>query len=137
MPDYIFVYGTLRRGIESPMAVVFGRYCEYISDAYMMGRLYQVGAYPGAIETDNPAEKIYGEVYRVSNSDLLMPLLDGYEGCSNEEVRPHEYLRKKLCIQCLTGEELYAWVYLYNHDVSSLSLIASGDYRAYIETDQR
>lgn len=41
---------------------------------------------------------------------------------------PHEYSRKQLSIELIGGGSVVAWVYLYNHDVSKLQQILSGDY---------
>ncbi len=115
------------------MAAVFKHYCEYVSDAFIGARMYDLGAYPGVIESDKPAEKVLGEVYRISDSEQLLPELDRYEGCSSENIEPHEYYRKKILIRCLNGDEVTAWIYLYNHSVRASKLIVSGDYIRHIQ----
>ena len=126
--EFIFVYGTLRRDTATPMSYLLAQHCGYFSEGYMQGRLYQVEGYPGAIESDNPKDRVYGEVYSLVNPSLILPELDNYEECTNKFPEPHEYTRKKLPISLIGGACITAWVYVYNHSVSNLMRIKSGDY---------
>jgi gamma-glutamylcyclotransferase (GGCT)/AIG2-like uncharacterized protein YtfP len=58
----------------------------------------------------------------------VLPRLDEYEEGSDNFSLPHEYSRKPLSIELVGGEPVVAWVYLYNHDISKLQLIISGNY---------
>lgn len=135
--EFIFVYGTLRRATATRMYDVLARHCEYFSDAYMQGKLYQVNGYPGTIESDNPKDKVYGEVYGIMNRCLLLPELDDYEACTDKFPEPHEYSRKKLPITLSDGGCITAWVYVYNHSVSNLMPINSGDYLNVINSSKQ
>ena len=126
--EFIFVYGTLRRQSTSNMRAVLARYCEYCSDGVIHGKLFEVRDYPGAIESSDVNDKVYGELYRMLDRKRALALLDDYEECSNRFPLPHEYSRKRLPIALPGGDSVVAWVYLYNHDVSKLQQIASGDY---------
>ena len=128
--EFIFVYGTLRKALVSSMAHVLTRHCEYVSLGEIQGRLYDLGQYPGAIESLNLGERVKGEIYRITHPELALPVLDDYEECSDDYPQPHEYLRRKITVRLPTGEGVLAWVYLYNHDVSSLTRIELGDYVA-------
>jgi gamma-glutamylcyclotransferase (GGCT)/AIG2-like uncharacterized protein YtfP len=48
--EFIFVYGTLRKEAATNMYSVLARHCEYFSDGYFYGKLYEVNNYPAAIE---------------------------------------------------------------------------------------
>lgn len=130
--EFIFVYGTLRKETATSMYHVLARHCEYFSEGYMHGKLYEVNGYPGAVESENPNDKIYGELYRIGNSGLVFPLLDEYEECTDKYPEPHEYIRKKLTISLSGVGSIAAWVYVFNHDISNLIQIESGDYLKYI-----
>jgi len=119
------------------MATLFADSCEYVTDACVQGRLYDVGTYPAAIESTNPAQKVYGEVYRILRRDMLLAALDDYEGCSDKYSKPHLYQRKQLTVSGLNGDEIVAWIYLYNYSVNGLRRIESGDYMRYIEAHRR
>lgn len=131
--EFIFVYGTLRKETTTSMYYMLARHCEYFSDGYMQGKLYEVNGYPGAVESDNPNDKVYGEIYKIISSELVLPRLDDYEECTNKYPEPHEYIRKKLPISLSGGGCVKAWVYLFNHNASNLVQIESGDYLNYLK----
>lgn len=135
--EFIFVYGTLRKETATSMYHMLARHCEYFSDGHMQGKLYEVNGYPGAIESDNPNDKVYGELYRIVSNGLVLPELDEYEECTDQYPEPHEYIRKKLPISLFGGGSTTAWVYVFNHDVSNLMQIESGDYLNYLNALKR
>ena len=127
MMEFIFVYGTLRKQSTSTMNHVLAQHCRYVAEGYLQGKLYEVNAYPAAIDSDNPNDKVYGEVYELTDSTLLLEL-DTYEECTDQFPKPHEYLRKKRLITLFDGRSVTAWVYIFNHTVLNLIPIVSGDY---------
>lgn len=126
--EFIFVYGTLRKETATSMYRVLARYCEYFSEGYIQGRLYEIDSYPGVIESDNPNERVKGELYRLNDCKHVLSQLDEYEECSDAYPQPHEYVRKQVLVSLEGGGSVMAWVYIYNKDVSSHQLIESGDY---------
>ena len=126
--EFIFVYGTLRKQMASDMHHVLAKHCDYFSDGVMHGRLYEVCGYPGAIESSDTKDKVSGELYKMHDRKLVLARLDEYEECSDRFPMPHEYSRKPVAIELSGGDSVVAWVYLYNHDVSKLQQIFSGDY---------
>jgi gamma-glutamylcyclotransferase (GGCT)/AIG2-like uncharacterized protein YtfP len=130
--EFIFVYGTLRKETATNMNDILTRYSDYFSAGYLQGKLYEVNGYPAAIESNNPQDKVYGEIYKIRNSRLLLPELDTYEECTRQFPEPHEYIRKKLIITLLDGSHISAWVYIFNHNVQNLMPISSGDYLNYL-----
>lgn len=131
--EFIFVYGTLRKETATVMYYVLARHCEYFSDGYMQGKLYEIDGYPGAIESDNEEDKVKGEVYKIVDRDQVLPKLDEYEECTENFPQPHEYIRKKLLVSLIGGGAVSAWVYVFNHDVLPLTQIISGDYLSYLK----
>ncbi len=132
MSEWLFVYGTLRRTIKSPMAAVLGRDAIYVGRAFMRGRLYEVGPYPAASESAAADDKVFGELWRIQQPTPLFKQLDDYEECSAQYPQPHEYVRKVLPVTRDSGEILLAWCYVYNLDTSGLQRIMSGDYLDFI-----
>ena len=108
------------------------RNCSYVGEGYMNGKLYEVAGYPGAVESTELNDKVVGEVYKIVNHNVL-PVLDEYEECTDSFPKPHEYVRRKIPVYLLNGEKLFAWVYLYNLEISKLKLIQSGDYLDYVK----
>jgi gamma-glutamylcyclotransferase (GGCT)/AIG2-like uncharacterized protein YtfP len=126
--EFIFVYGTLLKQMASSMYDVLAGYSEFFSVGAMRGILYEVSGYPGAIESREGNDKVFGELYKMLDQKLVLARLDDYEECSDKFPVPHEYIRKQLSIELSGGGSVVAWVYLYNHDVSKLQQIMSGNY---------
>jgi len=126
--EFLFVYGTLRKQSASNMSHLIASHCEYFSYGAMHGTLYEVCGYPGAIESCDTNDKVSGELYKMHDRKLVLNRLDEYEECTDLFPTPHEYSRKQLSIELIGGGSVVAWVYLYNHDVSKLQQIISGDY---------
>jgi gamma-glutamylcyclotransferase (GGCT)/AIG2-like uncharacterized protein YtfP len=131
--EFIFVYGTLRKTIAIGSYDVLARYSDYFADGYLQGKLYEVNGYPAAIESNNPQDKIYGELYKMADSRLVLPALDAYEECTPHDQEPHEYRRKQLTVSLCNGGNVIAWAYIFNHEVTDLTRIKSGDYLHYLD----
>lgn len=101
--QYVFVYGTLRRGQERDInrlqpAPIF------ISNSPILGTLYDLGSYPGV--RLGGLNLVQGEVYQITLE--LERQLDEIE-----EVWPQqtgEYVRRQVMVQC-AGRELMCLVY--------------------------
>lgn len=128
---YIFVYGTLRRGGNADMHALLTRYSEYVATAKVQGKLYALQTYPAMVESEKMTDQVLGELYKITDSRKLFALLDDYEECSEKFPLPHEYSRKQLPVKLVSGEQVRAWVYLYNRDVANLERIRCADYMKY------
>ena len=126
--EFIFVYGTLRKESSSSMSQVLGSHCDFYSPGNMQGKMYEVLGYPGVIESDNPEDVVYGDVYKIKTPEILLPIIDEYEECTDSFTQPHEYIRKKMPVSLPEGRSISAWIYIYNHDVAGFKRIKSGDY---------
>ena len=63
--DRLFVYGTLMRGFDHPMAQLLSRSADFLGEARCRGRLYLVKHYPGLVLSDDAADIVFGELYRL------------------------------------------------------------------------
>ena len=124
--DRLFVYGTLMRGFDHPMAKLLSRSADFIGEAKCRGRLYRVKHYPGLVESEDPADAVFGEVYRLRERDALLREFDMYEACGEGFAQPTEYVRKMLTVTLGDGSASEAWSYVYNWQVARLPRIASG-----------
>ena len=131
--EFLFVYGTLRKGFLSPFDERMAQHCKFYADATMQGILFDVTGYPGAVTSTNPANRIVGELYTLKRAQQLWPHLDHYEHCSNAFPKPHEYVRKKTPISPRTGKDVNAWTYLFNWKTGGLLQIKSGDYLNHLK----
>ncbi|MGY3235832.1 gamma-glutamylcyclotransferase (GGCT)/AIG2-like uncharacterized protein YtfP [Bradyrhizobium sp. USDA 4472] len=124
--DRLFVYGTLMRGFDHPMARLLAQHADFLGEASCRGRLVLVKHYPGLLLSDAPTERAYGELFRLRAGDELLRELDMYEACGEGFPEPTEYLRMLIDVTGADGATEKAWTYVYNWPVIGLPPIASG-----------
>jgi gamma-glutamylcyclotransferase (GGCT)/AIG2-like uncharacterized protein YtfP len=124
--DLLFVYGTLMRGFDHPMARLLSRNADFIGEAQCRGRLYRVKHYPGLVSSGDETKIVHGELYRLHRPEQLLREFDMYEACGEGFAEPTEYVRRLLPVMMDNGATDQAWTYLYNWPVAHLPLIASG-----------
>jgi gamma-glutamylcyclotransferase (GGCT)/AIG2-like uncharacterized protein YtfP len=124
--DRLFVYGTLMRGFDHPMAQLLSRGADFVGAARCRGRLYLVKHYPGLVTSADPADIVFGEVYRLRQPAELLPEFDMYEACGEGFAEPTEYVRRLLPVTLADEQAEEAWTYLYNWPVTHLPRIVSG-----------
>ncbi len=129
MPEHLFVCGTLRSGlVPEEVAGLMGS-MRQIGAASVRGRLYDLGEFPGAVLDPNCEAKIIGEVYRLPDDDATLAALDAYEGI--DSLSSNMFVRRRAEITLEGGETLECWIYVYNWEIASATLIANGDYVVY------
>ena len=117
----IFVYGTLKGSLPKNMLVGSGK---------IKGRLFDLGFYPGAIESDDGI--IQGEIYSVDEKTLHQ--FDGYEGYKNNDPFNSLFYRKVVTATTYDCKEVSVHVYFYNihgelgHLIESKKEILSGNW---------
>jgi gamma-glutamylcyclotransferase (GGCT)/AIG2-like uncharacterized protein YtfP len=114
------------RGFDHPMAQLLSRSADYLGSATCRGRLYLIKHYPGLLLSDDPADIVFGELYRLRDRDALLGEFDMYEACGEGFPEPTEYLRQMLNVTQEDGTTSEAWTYVYNWPVTGLPHIASG-----------
>jgi gamma-glutamylcyclotransferase (GGCT)/AIG2-like uncharacterized protein YtfP len=124
--DHLFVYGTLMRGFDHPMAQLLSRSADFVGEGRCRGRLYLVKHYPGLVLTDHADDVVFGELFRLRRPEELLREFDMYEACGEGFVEPTEYVRRILPVTLGEGAVMEAWTYVYNWPVAGLSRIASG-----------
>jgi len=126
--DLLFVYGTLMRGFEHPMARLLSANADFIGEARCRGRLYLVTHYPGLVLSDDPADIVFGELYRLRAAEAMLHEFDMYEACGEGFPPPTEYVRQVIDVRLADGSASQAWAYLYNWKLDGLPRIASGKF---------
>jgi gamma-glutamylcyclotransferase (GGCT)/AIG2-like uncharacterized protein YtfP len=124
--DRLFVYGTLMRGFDHPMAKLLSRSADFIGEAKCRGRLYRVRHYPGLVLSDDASDVVFGELYRLHAPEELLREFDMYEACGEGFAEPTQYVRKMIAVTLDDGTASEAWTYVYNWEVTRLPRIASG-----------
>jgi gamma-glutamylcyclotransferase (GGCT)/AIG2-like uncharacterized protein YtfP len=127
--DRLFVYGTLMRGYDHPMARLLAMHADFLGEASCRGRLVLVRHYPGLLLSDAPTDLVHGELFRLRACEELLRELDMYEACGEGFSEPTEYLRRLVEVTT-DGAVTQAWTYVYNWPVIGLPLIESGRFAA-------
>ena len=96
--DLLFVYGTLMRGFDHPMAQLLSRSADFIGEARCRGRLYLVRHYPGLVLSDDADDVVFGELFRLRQPAELLREFDMYEACGEGFAEPTEYIRQMLAV---------------------------------------
>lgn len=126
---HLFVYGTLRRGFDHPMARLLALNALYVGPARVAGRLYHLGNYPGIVLSQRPREWVYGDIYDLGGVSGLLTRLDRYEGLSRGRKGVGEYRRQTVCAFLLDDDSpLISLTYLYLRPVHGLRRLITGDY---------
>lgn len=127
-PVYLFVYGTLMSGFNNPMALYLRENARLKAKGCFDGLLFDFGSYPGAIYKPGSIQKVHGEVYQLSNEDVIFAILDIYEGLDDPDFNLYE----KAIIPVHVNNKVYNnYVYLLKKTPEA-SLIDSGDYDFHI-----
>jgi gamma-glutamylcyclotransferase (GGCT)/AIG2-like uncharacterized protein YtfP len=126
MNPHLFVYGSLLSAVGHPSGERLRNEGRLVGSGSMPGRLYRVGRYPGLVEAAAGASRVYGEVYALADPVSSLAWLDQYESIVPNEEADGEYLRAERAVCLASGQDITAWVYLYQRDVTGLQLITDG-----------
>lgn len=116
----LFVYGHLRRGQIGHRLLELERRTQWLCEARIHGRVYDLGDYPGLIPGGE--DIVHGEVIGFDDP-ALWALLDDYEDHDPERPELSEYRRIEVDLLDECG---CAWVYVFNRPIESLTPIVSG-----------
>jgi gamma-glutamylcyclotransferase (GGCT)/AIG2-like uncharacterized protein YtfP len=130
MNSHLFVYGSLMSTARHPMGERLRAEARLIGAATIQGRLYRVSWYPGAAESNDPEQRVHGELYALDAPGRALAWLDAYEGIAPASREPSEYARVERPVRLASGQEITAWVYLYQKDVGHLPHVADGRWTA-------
>lgn len=132
----LFVYGTLRKGFDHPLARKLAAQGSYLGQGRVRGTLFDLGAYPG-LTLDHSDQRVIGDVFLLPPGAALLGELDMYEGCHESQPQPHEYHRISLEVQLTEGRKETAFTYILNGSTEDLKGIESGDYLAYLASQRK
>jgi gamma-glutamylcyclotransferase (GGCT)/AIG2-like uncharacterized protein YtfP len=125
--DLLFVYGTLRSDSGHAMHAELARVADLVGKAVFRGRLYRVRHYPGAVGSDDPADRVHGEVYRLHGPARAIPALDEYEGYE-PGFASSGFERVQADVALASRDTVRAWIYVYRKPTRGLTRIVSGDF---------
>jgi gamma-glutamylcyclotransferase (GGCT)/AIG2-like uncharacterized protein YtfP len=128
MSQYLFVYGTLRPGLAPPAVAHIIQQLRRIGAGSVRGRLYNLGAYPGAHPDALAETTIVGEVFEIPNDQAFWSALDDYEGFDPLSPAASLFVRTKCRVTLDREGELESWIYAYNRHPKTAPLVTGGDY---------
>lgn len=117
----VFVYGTLRLGAAQHARLAGATLLDH---GFVRGRLYALGAYPGAVLGGPARDRIAGEVFRLRRPVRDLAALDAYEGLAPEG----DYRRARCSVATRRLGRVRAWIYVYDGAVAGLAVIPGGDF---------
>jgi gamma-glutamylcyclotransferase (GGCT)/AIG2-like uncharacterized protein YtfP len=126
MAELVFFYGTLMRGFERLGKARLDEQLEPIGRGSIRAALFDLGLYPAAVPATD--SRVWGEVNRMLEPDVVLPALDEIEGFSAREPVNSLYTREEIPVTMADGSVVRAWVYFYNAPLGRAERIASGDY---------
>jgi gamma-glutamylcyclotransferase (GGCT)/AIG2-like uncharacterized protein YtfP len=132
MPLYLFVYGTLRSKSRHPMALQVRRRARPIGRGKARGRLYDLGAYPGAIFEARNQWRVVGEVFALPPGDPILQAVDAYEGCGEESEPASGFRRVPVEVVLDGGRRLAALSYALQREPQTARPVPHGDWIAYL-----
>lgn len=127
-PQYLAVYGSLRRGCP---ANGYLKGCEYVGQDAVSARLYKLGWYPGVklIETGGNHNTVV-DVYKLPSEkqrrEEIVAAIDMYEGFVPND--PSQSLFERKTVTLLNDPEKETFIYEYCFDVREDTLIEDGDW---------
>lgn len=129
----LFVYGTLLDSAQHPMGRLLQEHATHMGSGWFRGRLYIIddpeepgNRYPGAVPSGYEEDKVFGELFHLSDPEQLLPRFDVYEACDSSRPQPHEFQRRLVEVVLDSGRSHRAICYLYAWDTSRASLVDSG-----------
>ena len=131
MKEYLFSYGTLLPEYAPGEISSTVRGLECVGSAFVLGRLYDLGEYPGAILDPTSQMKVVGKVFALPEDQNVLKSLDSYEGFKPEDLKHSLFVREQTTVTLDGGGKLSCWIYVYNQDLNDALLVASGDYKKY------
>jgi gamma-glutamylcyclotransferase (GGCT)/AIG2-like uncharacterized protein YtfP len=123
-PQYIFVYGTLKRGEKAHRELRRKYGVQFVSEARIRGNLYKLHgeAFPGAVHTPAQNRFVEGDLFALRDPEKTLPDLDHFEGVDEG------LFRRELVDVWACGRRVKAWAYLYARPLTGAQLIPAGIY---------
>lgn len=132
--NFIFTYGTLRKGQGPYLRFGLDKACNYVKTTTIPGLMYTMGAYPGIklLSDFKDPPLIVGDLFEITD-EYIVRRLDGYEGC--DERNTDDGLYRRVLARTTCGTE--TWIYEINGEQSEKRLIESGNWLVHTKGDRR
>lgn len=131
--ETLFLYGSLlQRTGHNSVDRIMSRFSRPLYRGYIHGRLYDLGQYPGVIESDKDTDRVFGMLVELSRASFVLPQLDKFEDYRQKQAEHSQYLRKQVEVYSVDKNKTeMAWCYIYNQPVNEDQWIRSGDWLSW------
>jgi gamma-glutamylcyclotransferase (GGCT)/AIG2-like uncharacterized protein YtfP len=129
--DLVFFYGTLMAGFDRRHRAGMDQKLTYVGRGSIEAALFDLGIYPAAVPA--PGSAVWGEVYEMSDSQVVLNALDDIEGYRPDDPDRSLYTRAHATVTLANGTRAPAWVYFYNAPLGRAPRIPSGDYLNHVK----
>ena len=130
MEELVFFYGTLMAGFDRRRRAGIDSKLRYVGRGSIHGSLFDLGLYPAAVPAQD--SYIWGEVYEMTDPEVVLAALDGIEGYRHDDPDKSLYIRSQAGVALPDGTLARAWVYFYNAPLGRAARIPSGDYLEHV-----
>jgi gamma-glutamylcyclotransferase (GGCT)/AIG2-like uncharacterized protein YtfP len=131
MTDLVFFYGTLMSGFRRPGRQRIDSELQPEGRGSIQAALFDLGIYPAAVPAGD--SRVWGEVYRMKNPEVVLGELDELEGYRASEPDSSLYTRVETLVTLQDGRAAAAWVYFSNAPLGRAERISSGDYLQHLK----
>lgn len=131
MADLVFFYGTLMAGFDRRRRADIDPKLKYVGRGSIEAHLFDLGIYPAAVPA--PEGIVWGEVYEMTEPDVVLAALDEIEGYRPDDPDRSLYTRAQVGVTLPDGSHSMAWVFFYNAPLGHASRIDSGDYLEHVK----
>ena len=131
MPELVFFYGTLMSGFKRPGRAPIESNLTLVGRGSISAALFDLGIYPAAIPASD--SRVRGEVYRMTEPELVLRALDEIEGFRPGQPEASLYTRVNATVTFDDGRTEDAWAYFYNAPLGQAQRIESGDYLKHLK----
>lgn len=134
-PGHLFIYGTLLAVSEHPLAALLRDRAERVGTGSIRARLYMIeeedaqgyNIFPGAVPSAYDEDRVFGEVWNITDPGAVYPAFDAYENCGPDWPQPNEFLLRPVDVRLdQTARDLRCRAYLYTWDVTRARHVPSG-----------
>jgi gamma-glutamylcyclotransferase (GGCT)/AIG2-like uncharacterized protein YtfP len=130
LTDLVFFYGTLMTGFKRPGRERLETKLQPEGRGWIGAALFDLGIYPAA--TPAADGRVWGEVHRMLDADVVLATLDEIEGFRPSEPDTSLYTRVETPLTFDDGRVASAWAYFYNAPLGRAQRILSGDYLEHL-----
>lgn len=124
--EHLALYGSLMACVGGLERLGDTSALSYVGPCTILGRLVDLGRYPGLVPQEGLVE---AELYEVTDP-AIWDVLDRFEGYRRHNTNLSLYVRRRTRLH---EPDRDAWVYIYNKPAAGLPVIRGGSWRKHLD----